>query len=404
MNILVFNCGSSSLTFKVFEKKNDMDVEEILAGKAHRVGVQGSKPSSIEFHYRGMDDRRETSIPDHGEAASLVFEKLKEWGISIGCIGHRWTQAAGYFTTTWIDKKVLGQLQMLLPVFPIHHPAMLGVIHRSRKTCPDLPQYVTADGAFHVTIPPHAYTYPLPREIVEKFGFRKYGFHGLSYQFVIRQTGQFLQVPLEGMKIVACHLGTGGSSVVAVKDGRSIDTSMGYTGLPGLVMSTRCGDIDPMLAIYFMAAFDYRADDLMELLNKKSGLLGISGFSSDIRDIIQRLAEDRQARLAFDMYVYRLKKYIGSYVIALEGIDALVFTDDIGLHNWLVREKVCRDMEWCGIRLNVRANRKAVGDTISVLNSGDSKAKILSMPTEEELVICLEGLKLMRSEKNVLAV
>lgn len=401
MNILVFNCGSSSLTFKLFEKKSDDEVEEVLAGKAHRVGVKGSKPSSIEFHYRGLDDLREIPIPDHGEAAGFVFEKLAAWGIPIDCIGHRWTHAAGHFTTAWIDKQVLDWLRILLPVFPIHHPAMIGVILRSRKTWPDLPQYVTADGAFHATIPPRAYTYPLPGEIVRKFGFRKYGFHGLSYQYIIRQTGLFLKIPLERLKIVACHLGTGGSSVVAVKGGRSIDTSMGYTGLPGLVMSTRCGDIDPMLALYFMAAYDYRADDLMELLNKKSGLLGISGFSSDIRDIIQRLASDRQARLAFDMYVYRLKKYIGSYVVALGGMDILVFTDDIGLHNWLVREKVCRHMEWCGIRMNDRANRNAVGETVSVLSAGDSNVKVLSMPTEEELVICLEGLKLMRSEKNV---
>jgi acetate kinase len=207
-------------------------------------------------------------------------------------------------------------------------------------------------------------------------------------------------MPLPGSRIVACHLGTGGSSAVAVKSGESVDTSMGYTALSGLVMSTRSGDIDPILTLYLMAVYGYHPDDLMNMLNKKSGLLGISGFSSDIRDIIQRVGEDPQAKLAFDMYVYRLKKYIGSYVAVLGGLDVLVFTDDIGVHNWLVRERVCAGMDWCGVRLDAEANQRASGDEIARLDAPDSQVRVLIVPTEEELVIGWEGIALMKGKQD----
>jgi acetate kinase len=204
--------------------------------------------------------------------------------------------------------------------------------------------------------------------------------------------------------MVACHLGTGGSSAAAIKDGDSVDTSMGYTALSGLVMSTRSGDIDPILTLYLMAEYGYHPDVLMDMLNKKSGLLGISGFSSDIRDIIQRVGEDPQAKLAFEMYVYRLKKYIGSYVVVLGGMDVLVFTDDIGVHNWLVREKVCEGMDWCGVRLDAEANKRASGDEIARLDAPDSTVRVLIVPTEEELVICWDGIALMKGKKDAAAV
>jgi acetate kinase len=396
MNILVFNCGSSSLTFKVFKAISLEEIEVLLSGKAHRVGVKGDVPSSIEYHYQEKQEKQEIAIPDHAKGATLVLEKLKEIGMKIDFIGNRWGHSAGYFTTAWVDENLLRKLQALLPLLPIHHPAMLSVIEVCQKASPGTPQYVTADGAFHSTIPKHAYTYALPKDIIEKFGFRKYGFHGISYQYVIGEASHFLKIPLEDLRIVACHLGTGGSSVVAVQSGKSIDTSMGYTALPGLMMSTRCGDVDPTLTIYLMFTYGYSPDDLVEIFNKKSGLLGISGFSSDIRDIIHRISEDQEARLAFNMYVQRVKKYVGSYILVLGGIDLLLFTDDIGVHNWLVREKVCEDMEWCGLKLDKDSNRRAVGDEISRLNTKDSKVQLLSLPTEEELVICWEGVKLIQ--------
>jgi acetate kinase len=255
---------------------------------------------------------------------------------------------------------------------------------------------VTADGSFHATIPTHAHTYPLPKDILKRFGFRKFGFHGLSYQYVIGAAAKHLKIPLKGTRMVACHLGTGGSSSVAVREGRSVDTSMGYTGLPGLVMSTRSGDVDPMLATFLMDVYGEQPDDVEDILNKKSGLLGVSGFSSDIRDIIGRIEEDPQARLAFDMYVHRLKKYIGSYIAALGGLDVLIFTDDIGARNWLVRDKACQGLAWCGVELDPDANRKATGgEVLSEIGSSGSRVKVLVVPTEEELVICREGIRIL---------
>ncbi|MCJ7786736.1 acetate kinase, partial [Patescibacteria group bacterium] len=255
--------------------------------------------------------------------------------------------------------------------------------------------------AFHSTIPPCAYTYPLPEKILKEFRFRKYGFHGLSYLHAMRQTADFLQASPERLKIVACHLGTGGSSVAAIQNGRSIDTSMGYSPLTGLAMSTRCGDIDPMLTIYLMSVYGYRADQLQELLERESGLLGISGFSSDIRDIINFTSkgEKEQADLALNMYVHRIKKYIGGYVTIMGGLDVLVFTDDIGVSNWLVREKICNNMNWCGVDLDEKMNRQADSGKIYRVNKKDSKISILTVPPDEERVIFLEGVKLLQTLK-----
>ena len=273
----------------------------------------------------------------------------------------------------------------------------MDVILESRGSFPNTVQYVTFDTAFHSTIPSYAHTYALPKSVRERFGFRRYGFHGLSYSYVLQEASRFLKTPAEALRIVACHLGTGGSSVAAIENGRSVDTSMGYSPLTGLVMSTRCGDIDPMLPIYLMTTYGYLPDDLMEIFNKASGLLGLSGFSSDIRDIINRLSgeEAQQAELALKMYVHRLKKYIGGYVVALGGIDALLFTDDIGIHNPRLREMVCEDMGWCGLKLDRDLNRKAGDKVVYSLNATDSRTCILSVPTDEERVIGLEGLKLL---------
>ncbi len=402
MNVLVFNCGSSSLTFKVFKTSNAGDPPILLSGKAHRVGVKGAEPSSIEFHHDAVSESLQYPLATHAEAAAALRQKLIELGISIDMIGHRWVQSAGRFMTAWIDDAIMKDLVELLPLFPIHHPAMLGVIRYCAREFPHIPQYVTADGAFHRTIPAYAYTYALPRTVVSKFGFRKYGFHGLSYQYVAGEAARFLKAPDDSLRIVACHLGTGGSSVAAIKGGRSIDTSMGYTALSGLVMSTRCGDIDPMLAVYLMAVHGYRPDELLESLNKKSGLLGVSGFSSDIRDLIPRISNDEHASLAFEMYVHALKKYIGSYIVALRGLDALVFTDDIGVHSPTVRERVCRDMDWCGVVLDRERNVQAAPDGISLVSGRKSRVAILTIPTEEELVILREGMTLAASARETI--
>jgi acetate kinase len=400
VNILIFNCGSSSLTYKIFgvSGRQSQNIEVLLTGKVHRVGVKGNASSYMENCYKGNCQKDIMPIANHREAAAFALQYLKNNEIEIHYIGHRFVHGGIFFQkTAFCTTENLKKLRLCLSLAPIHNPISLSVIQESARFFPSIPQYVTFDSAFHATIPDYAYTYALPKNTIEKFGFRKYGFHGLSYSYVTGEAARFLNVPLDSLKIVACHLGTGGSSVAAIKHGRSVDTSMGYSPLPGLVMSTRCGDLDPMLTIYLMAKYGYRSDELEDILNKKSGLLGISKFSSDIRDIINEIAEGKedQSELALNMYVHRLKKYIGSYVAVLEGIDLLLFTDDIGVHNWLIREKVCENMEWCGLILDKEINHQSVDDHTTLLNTNDSKVKILKVPTEEEQMICLEGIKLI---------
>ncbi|MBU1044575.1 MAG: acetate/propionate family kinase [Candidatus Omnitrophica bacterium] len=399
-NILIFNGGSSSLTYKIFQVDNSKNIKVVSYGKAHRVGVKGAKSSFIEHCLNAKISKNITPIPSHQAAARLILKHIEDNCIKIDSIGHRFVHGGSHFKESiLLDRNTLSKLLLCLPLAPLHNPISLSVIQESRKFFPDLPQYVVFDSAFHSTIPAHAYTYALPKRIIKKFGFRKYGFHGLSYSYVAREVPVFLKDKSKNLRIVACHLGTGGSSVAAIKGGRSVDNSMGYSPLCGLVMSTRCGDIDPMLMIYLMKIYDYRPDELMDILNTKSGLLGISGFSSDITDIIQRIEGEKEidrASLALNMYIHRLRKYIGSYIVALGGVDALVFTDDIGVHNWQVREKVCQGMEWAGIVLDRKVNRKISGNEVSLVNDACSKVKIVLLPAEEELIICLEGTKLLR--------
>ena len=401
MNILIFNCGSSSLIYKIFEVKRPDNIKVLLSGKAHRVGVKGAEGSFIDNSYNNKTSKEILSIENHQKAASLALKFLTEKNISIDYVGHRFVHGGSEFRdSAMITEDVFKKLMACLPLAPIHNPISLSVIQETRKTLPDISQYVAFDSAFHSKIPEQAYTYALPERIVKEFGFRKYGFHGLSYSYVTKEATRFLGKGLDELKIVACHLGTGGASVTAIKNDHSIDTSMGYSPLPGLIMSTRCGDIDPMLTIYMMVMYGYRPDDLMDILNKESGLLGVSGTSSDIRDILHSISEEKdQIELAFKMYIHRLKKYIGSYIAILGGINALIFTDDIGVHNWQVRKKVCENMEWAGVVLDKKRNENVTDDKTCKINTDDSGVDILTIPTEEELVICLEGLRIIEGER-----
>jgi len=404
LNVLVFNCGSSSLNYKIFQLGDNKDDKVILAGKAHRIGVIGTESSFIEHEFEGKSQKITVSLENHRQAAALIIKYIREEkNIDIGLIGHRFVHSGGYFNkSVFIDDKSLKKLRQCRPFAPIHNPISLSVIDESKTAFPQLKQYVAFDSAFHSTIPPCAYTYPLPEKIVKKFRFRKYGFHGLSYLHTMHQTAEFLQTSPEQLRIVACHLGTGGSSVAAIQNDRSIDTSMGFSPLTGLAMSTRCGDIDPMLTIYLMSVYGYRADEMQELLEKKSGLLGISGFSSDIRDIINITSkgEKEQAEPALNMYVHRIKKYIGGYITIMGGLDVLAFTDDIGVSNWLVREKICDSMNWCGVGLDKEMNRRADSEKTYRINKKDSKVSILTVPPDEERIIFLEGAKLLQTLKE----
>jgi acetate kinase len=370
-----------------------------MAGKAHRVGVTGSEPSYIEYKGKDGTEKEVTPLKTHRQAAALILRYLRDRKTPLNCIGHRYVHGGSQFATSAIiDDDCMKLLRRCLPLAPIHNPISLSVIEESQEVFPDLTQYVSFDTAFHSSLPERAYTYALPARLRRQYGFRKFGFHGLSYTYVTRKAADYLCKPLEKTNMVACHLGTGGSSVAAVEHGRSIDTSMGYSPLAGLIMSTRSGDIDPMLLTHLMANYDVRADDLESLLNKKSGLIGLSEFSSDLRDILARVreSEQKQAALAFEMYCHRLKKYIGSYIMALGGIHALIFTDDIGVTNAQVREKVCVNLAWAGIKFDAEKNQAVTKDRITVITTDDSPVPVLVVPTDEEIVIVWEGIKLLQ--------
>jgi acetate kinase len=395
MHILVFNCGSSSLTFKLFQTEGSRIVATPLAGKAHRVGVKGAEPSCLECKFGGETQRQVMPLPSHGEAARAALDYIASQHLPVDLVGHRFVHGGSLFTeSARIEPATVAKLRACLPLASLHNPISLEVIEQTRKALPDVPGYVTFDSAFHASIPPHLYTYALPLGVRQRFGFRRYGFHGLSYAYVTGAAAAFLKRPSQELNTIACHLGTGGSSVAAIAAGQSLDTSMGYSPLPGLVMSTRCGDVDPMTAVYLMATYGYSADELDALLNKESGLLALSGYSSDIRDIIKRVAAgDPEATLAVGMYVQRLRKYVGAYAAELGRVDALIFTDDIGVHNPLVREQVCADMRWCGLHVDPDLNAKAVDDRLVDISASDSDGRILIVPTQEELIICMDGLR-----------
>jgi acetate kinase len=330
----------------------------------------------------------------------MIFDEIEARGLTVDAIGHRWAHSRGRFTTALIDGPLLRELHTLIPLIPLHHPAMLRVIEAGRRRYPAIPHYITTDMAFHADLPHESYQYALPRQLIEKNGFRKYGFHGLSFQYVtekVRGTG----LRGGGARMVICHLGTGGSEVAAIRDGRSIDVSTGYTGLTGLVMSTRCGDIDPLLSVHLSRLYGAPIDEVGQVLNQKSGLLGVTDATSDIRDVLERCRtrKEPQAELALAMYVRSVRRYIGGFTAALGGIDTLVFTDDIGSGNAQIRERVCAGMEWCGIRMDPERNRDAPADAVARIEAPASGADILVVPTDEEIVIAEAGLPLLERQR-----
>jgi len=399
MNILIFHCGSSSLSYKIFRSTDANTLAVLAAGKAHRVGVTGTAEAFIEHHLAGQTHQNVEPMATHQAAAALVFNFIQEQAIEIDIIGHRFLHGGTLFqTTTLLDHSQLARLEQCLPLAPVHNPPMFEVIQLSMDRLPAVPQYIALDSAFHATMPDYAYRYALPRQFSDEYDFRKYGFHGLSYQDVTEKTAQFLGQSLADLRIVACHLGTGGSSVAAIKDGRSLDTSMGYSPLPGLIMSTRSGDIDPILIFHLIERYGYTVAEVNDILNKQSGLLAVSGLSSDMRDLIRAKDEGHErAGLAFAMYVHRLKLYIGSMAAILGGLNTLVFTDDVGLLCPEVRAAACAEMDWCGLRLEPDRNRQATGQTIAQISPAGAPVTVLVVPNDEEMVIGREGLKLLQS-------
>lgn len=395
MNVLVINCGSSSLKYQLI----DSDTEAVLAkGLCERIGIDGR----LVYQKAGNDKEiTEASMPTHKEAIQMVLEALtneKTGAIKslaeVNAIGHRIVHGGEKFASSVvITDEVLEAVAQCNDLAPLHNPANLIGINACKELMPGVPMVAVFDTAFHQTMPEKAYLYGLPYEYYENYKVRRYGFHGTSHSFVSKETARFLGMDLENSKIIVCHLGNG-ASISAVKDGKCVDTSMGLTPLEGLVMGTRSGDIDPAIMEYIAKKEDLDIAGVMNVLNKKSGLEGISGLSSDFRDLTAGAKEgNKRAIAAIEVFCYRVAKYVGSYVAAMNGVDAIAFTAGIGENVGLVREKICSYLGYLGITLDAEANAKS-GDNC-VISAADSKVKVAVIPTNEELAICRETVALV---------
>ncbi len=388
MKILVLNCGSSSVKYKLIESDNG----DVLAeGGVEKIGL----PDSF-LKFKRPDGSKETitvSMPDHKEAVKNVLNILtdpKEGVIKsydeIQAVGHRVVHGMEKFNkSVLITPEVIEKVKECYPVAPLHNPANITGIEAVTELIPGVPQVGVFDTAFHQTMPAKAFMYALPYEDYEKFGIRRYGFHGTSHRYVSRRACEFLGLPYEKQRIITCHIGNGGS-ITAVKDGISVDTSMGLTPTEGLVMGTRVGDVDPGALTYLMKCEGLDADGLTNVINKKSGVLGISGISSDMRDIEDAIAAgNERAKLAMDMYEYRILKYIGAYTAVLGGVDVIAFTAGVGENSPELREAICEQLSYLGVTLDKEANRSR-GKEVEI-SGKDSKVKVVVIPTDEELVI-----------------
>ena len=395
MNVLVINCGSSSLKYQLINS----DTEDVRAkGLCERIGIDGR----LVYQKAGCDKEiTEAAMPTHKEAIQMVLDALvndKTGAIKslseVNAVGHRIVHGGEKFASSVvITDEVLEAVAQCNDLAPLHNPANLIGINACKELMPGVPMVAVFDTAFHQTMPEKAYLYGLPYEYYENYKVRRYGFHGTSHSFVSKETARFLGMDLENSKIIVCHLGNG-ASISAVKDGKCVDTSMGLTPLEGLVMGTRSGDIDPAIMEYIAKKENLDIAGVMNVLNKKSGLEGISGLSSDFRDLTAGAKEgNKRAIAAIEVFCYRVAKYVGSYVAAMNGVDAIAFTAGIGENVGLVREKVCSYLGYLGITLDAEANAKS-GDNC-VISAADSKVKVAVIPTNEELAICRETVALV---------
>ena len=395
MNVLVINCGSSSLKYQLINS----DTEDVLAkGLCERIGIDGR----LVYQKAGCDKEiTEAAMPTHKEAIQMVLDALvndKTGAIKslseVNAVGHRIVHGGEKFASSVvITDEVLEAVAQCNDLAPLHNPANLIGINACKELMPGVPMVAVFDTAFHQTMPEKAYLYGLPYEYYENYKVRRYGFHGTSHSFVSKETARFLGMDLENSKIIVCHLGNG-ASISAVKDGKCVDNSMGLTPLEGLVMGTRSGDIDPAIMEYIAKKENLDIAGVMNVLNKKSGLEGISGLSSDFRDLTAGAKEgNKRAIAAIEVFCYRVAKYVGSYVAAMNGVDAIAFTAGIGENVGLVREKVCSYLGYLGITLDAEANAKS-GDNC-VISAADSKVKVAVIPTNEELAICRETVALV---------
>lgn len=388
MKILVLNCGSSSVKYKLIESS---DKKVLAEGGVEKIGL----PDSF-LKFKLPDGSKETivvNMPDHKEAVKQVLNVLtdQQKGViasfdEIGAVGHRVVHGMEYFNkSVVITPEVIEKVKECYPVAPLHNPANVTGIEAVSDIMPGVPQVAVFDTAFHQTMPAKAYMYALPYSDYEQYGVRRYGFHGTSHRYVSRRACEFLGLPYDKQRIITCHIGNG-ASITAIEDGKSVDTSMGLTPTEGLMMGTRVGDVDPGALVYLMQCRGLDAAGLQKVINKESGVLGVSGISNDMRDIEAGIAAgNERARLAMDMYEYRILKYIGAYTAVLGGVDVIVFTGGVGENQTATREAICRKLAFMGITFNAEAN-KVRGEEIEI-SGKDSKVHVVVIPTDEEMMI-----------------
>ncbi len=397
MKVLVINSGSSSLKYQLI----DMETESVIAkGNCERIGIDGSK---LVHKANGKEFVTEQKMPDHNVAVSLVLKALtdKESGVissmkEIDAVGHRAVASEEVFTKpTLVTEETMRQFESIQDLAPLHNPAAIIGVKACLAAMPETPMALVFDTSFHFTMPKHAYMYAIDYAHYEKYKIRRYGFHGTSHKFVSQEAAKYLGKKPEELKIVTCHLGNG-SSITAVDGGKSVDTSMGFTPLAGVPMGTRSGDIDPAAAEYLAKKEGMDIAQAMTYLNKKCGVAGISGISSDFRDLTAAADKgNERAQLALDMFSYSCKKYVGAYAAAMNGVDCIVFTAGVGENTPCVREAICENMQYLGLSIDKEKNLEKNNGAIRDITGKDSKVRVLIIPTNEELVIARETVDLL---------
>ena len=398
MKILVLNCGSSSIKYALY----NMDDKSVMtSGGAERVGLDGA---FVKVKLANGEKKTVMhDIPEHTEGVKFIFSLLVDPGIGvikdlkeIDAVGHRMVHGGEKFNRSVVlNDEVLETFKEVSDLAPLHNPANLKGVQAVSELMPGLPQVGVFDTAFHQTMPAHSYLYAIPYDLYKQYGVRRYGFHGTSHRYVSQRVCEILGVDPATQKIITCHIGNG-ASIAAVQNGKCVDTSMGLTPLEGLMMGTRSGDIDGGAITFIEKKLGLDADGMSDLLNKKSGVLGITGISSDMREIEDAEAEGNEiAKLALDMYNYRIKKYVGAYAAAMGGCDIIVFTAGVGENQWKTREVVCENMEYMGVKFDREKNRGLRG-TETVISTPDSKVKVVIVPTDEELMIATDTMNLLK--------
>ncbi|MBO5583991.1 MAG: acetate kinase [Prevotella sp.] len=398
MKILVLNCGSSSIKYKLY----DMDDESVLAqGGVERIGIEGAFLKLTLPN--GEKKQIMHDMPDHKEGVNFVFQTLLDPELGaissldeIDAVGHRIVQGGDLFEKSClVDQKVEEGIESLCDLAPVHNAGHLKGIRAVDHLMPNVPQVTVFDNAFHSTMPAYAYLYAVPYEIYEKYHVRRYGFHGTSHRYVSHRVAEIMGRDIRDLKIITCHIGNG-ASVAAIKDGKVMDTSMGLTPLAGVMMGSRSGDIDASAVTYIMDKLGKTPQQMADYLNKESGVLGISGISSDMRDVEAAAKEgNERAKLALQMYAYRIKKYIGAYAAAMGGVDVIVWTAGVGENQTGTRAEACEGLEFLGIEID-REKNAAVRSREELISTPESKVKVYVVPTDEEIVIARDTMEIVK--------